>query len=544
MPLSYARKARNQTIRANDVNELQSGVESLDGGLTTAQLGVARVDPGTTLAADEVISGDGAGNPIKRTYRAIGVPWVNPRSDGLSLDGMSNERDDFVDFLAAQPTGSVVAFDDRANLRIDSQVKIENKTISLVGHGLSTISTPSIPIGPLLWLMNAPDSRVEGFILAGGETSFVNTSSADHYALKFLTSPRSSVQGIRMSGFSQGINADTCHHFRADDIQFDGLITGHETWDQHHTTIHIIRSDYTQSSRIAGRNCGIAFLAAGGSSNQGRVWGVDAINCWDNGLYVNGHDWDIDKVVAKFTVTPTGSVAAGVKMRGSRNHVHHGSILNYPLGVLASGYGTTLTTDGYNGVGSSITEMKISDVVVWGIALDTYMGYTGRDFVVARNYLERCGTAAGTANNSIHVVGTATSSFGYVTIADNDIVNQAGLGNGVRFTGATTAAPFVGGRILRNRFRGFSGHNQCYPIRATWAPGLQIEGNEFETVTSSLYAVDIDNSNDLLITGNRKRGTVGITSTINVQATCNTPRIYLNHNCTVAGTGTSPITTP
>lgn len=476
-----------------------------------------------------------------RTYR-------NLRSEGLTLDGTADQSAALQAVITNASAGEVLTLDDRATLRLDSQVTLSGKRLALRGFGKAKISKNAALNMPLLRVTSAPDVEIGGFAMAGGETVFANTSTTNHYAIEVVGSARANLHDLAISGFSRGINVDTSDYARVDNVSFDGLLTAIATWAQFHTTLRVNDCDYAHISRIAGRNCGSAVLV-GTASEAGRVWAVDAINCWDNGVYVSeGHGWDVSGVVAVFTVALGGATPTGIKMRGSRNHAHHNRVNGYHTGMLASGYGTTagyLDSEGYDGYGSKITDNVVRTTVGTAIILDLYSGTAPREFEASRNHVEGCGTNAATTSYGILVQGgTTAGSHRGARVIDNRIVNHAGGGPGVRLIGANATYPFIGPVVRGNEFRNLTVNSQAMAIRADYCTDGMFFGNRMENVTLAAYGLYITNGIDNIVTQNWKRGTVATVAAIRNESTSTGTRLYHNHNCTVSDVGTGTITTP
>jgi hypothetical protein len=474
----------------------------------------------------------------------MGAPWVNPRSDpNILMNGMADEQATFSTFLASLPNGAVVGFDDRANLRANSQILISGKRVDMEGRGPAKISTTSILTVPLVRYLNAPDSRFTGLAIEGVETTFRDANPLNVFALEAKTSDRISVQGVRVSGFSQGINLDECHHARVDDYQFLGLLAGFVTWAQNHQALRTVRGHDNHLTRIAARSTGSAILA-GGPADGLRIWGVDAIDCWDNAVYLSqANDAEVSGVVARMIAALGGTTNTGVKARGNRNNVHDCLVAGFGTGYALTGYGSGapyLDADGYNGIASRVTDSFAYNCPFTGILIGLYLGRASRDFEVVKNHLEACGDAASSATNSILVEGSASYSPRSVKLDQNTIVGHIGSGPAIRFISATVAAPFITPEVTRNHLRGFA---SAIGVRANFAIEGVFEQNHFEAIAAA-YALMLENGTDNLVTGNRKRGTAGTSATLRMEATCTGTRRYLNHNCTVTDLGSGSITTP
>lgn len=87
--VSFVRKARNQLIRANDINELQAQAEAADASLTAEKAKIARVAPGTDAPGPRYyVTVDGDGNAAWMPERYI--DFTHPDIGGVASASVDN----------------------------------------------------------------------------------------------------------------------------------------------------------------------------------------------------------------------------------------------------------------------------------------------------------------------------------------------------------------------------------------------------------------------------------------------------------------------
>lgn len=454
-----------------------------------------------------------------------GIQSVNLRSEGFSLDGVTDETVAFQALIDAVPNGTRIVLDERAKLVLSGPVASNGKRIAIQGMGDAEIECVAVLAVPFLNISNAPGGNVSGLRITGAETSFTDMINPQNYAVHISASDDFTVSDLRISNFTRGVGIASSKRPVIDNVFFQGMANGHSLNVNYHTTVNIGSSEYAKVSRVHGQDCGSALLVGLGSS-YGSANMISGRNTYDNGVYISsGTDWEVTSPVFVIDPAYTGNVGTGVKMRGSRHTLLGGHFERMGIGAAISGAGAD-EGDGTNGGGSRVIGATARDCAWMGFVLDDINGLSYKDAVFAMNSVIGGGWNADAGTMApIRALPGINTQILYNTIRHNKVTTYAMIVGSAAY-GAVVPT------IVGNQFR------------TTFARGLYLNYTTAGLVADNLLhgigsdiGIHVQNSSGLEIRNNRGAALTGTLASIRLDATATNTRVIDNPTLTVSDVG-------
>lgn len=457
----------------------------------------------------------------------LGQTRTNLRSEGLSLDGTTDETAALQAIIDNASNGEILVLDERANLRVSSQIIVSGKSVSLQGYGDATIQSTAIPADiPLVRFVAAHGASIDTVNIIGAETSFVGGNNS-LYALDVDTSHNTRISNVKTSQTSRGARVRNSDNTTVENFSFEGMITDYVLGCNWHTSLYIMGSNRTHINGLRGHNVGSTLLVGFGGSG-GTADGVFSHNAYDNGVYISGgEDWQINNPFVKTDVMPT-TAGGGVKMRG-RNHVLLGGYIeNVTSGIMISDDNTTPAPDGTAGHGSKAIGTRVYRTNVMGATIEQEYNGPPRDMAILYCSFDSCNLSGSGSGAAIR----ARNGSGHQIIGNS--IARMNSGYAGLYLQGTVEAPIGTITVALNKFHSITGIDA---IRTEHTNDSVVAMNEFRNTVGNFSILLRAGTNRADVYGNRQSGTGPTVAGIRASADTGSNRITDNPRMTVQNMG-------